>query len=107
MVFANPPPKMSPFEIIAAQPQTNNATSSFTSDLVEASTTVAKKCVPSFLNFATDGVSLEQADIMTAICGFLSGEANHLGAIDNKHNIKNNRSDNWGVEDCIDWEVGL
>ena len=91
MVFANPPIGTSPFEIIAARPQTNNATSNFTRDLVDASKRVASKYLTSFLNFAVDGVSLEQSDVMTAICRFLAAEDNHLGAVDNKHNIKNDR----------------
>lgn len=91
MVVLKPRPGTSPFEIIAARPQTNNAVSDFTRDLVEAATTVAKKHQTSFVNFSVDGVSLEQSDVMTAICNFLDGEDNHLGSVDNKHNIKNDR----------------
>ncbi len=91
MMFAKSPSGTSPFEIIGAQPQTNNATSDFTRDLVEASRTVAKTFNASFLNFAVDGVSLEQTDVMTEICNFLSGDDNHIGSVDNKHRIKNDR----------------
>ncbi len=38
-----------------------------------------------------DGVSLETKDVMTAICNFLSGRYNFTGAVDNKHNVKNDR----------------
>ena len=38
-----------------------------------------------------DGVSLETKDVMTAICNFLTGRCNFTGAVDNKHNVKNDR----------------
>jgi hypothetical protein len=58
---------------------------------VEASRTVTNTFNASFLNFAVDGVSLEQTDVMMAICNFLSGDDNHIGSVDNKHNIRNDR----------------
>jgi len=58
---------------------------------VEASRTVTNTFNASFLNFAVDGVSLEQTDVMTAICNFLLGDDNHIGSVDNKHNIRNDR----------------
>ncbi len=46
----------------------------------------------SFVNlFAVDGVSLETKDGMTTICNFLSGHCHFTGAVDNKHNVKNDR----------------
>jgi hypothetical protein len=92
MVFQKPPPGVSPIVIISARPQSNNECSSFTTDIMNAADLVTKQHMStSFINFAVDGVSLETKDVMTAICNFLSGRCNFTGAVDNKHNVKNDR----------------
>jgi hypothetical protein len=92
MVFQKPPPGVSPFVIISARPQSNKKCSSSTADIMNAAELVTKKVKStSFVNFAVDGVSLETKDVMTTICNFLSGRCNFTGAVDNKHNVKNDR----------------
>jgi hypothetical protein len=92
MVFQKPPPGVSPIVIISARPQSNNECSSFTADIMNAADLVTKQVKStSFVNFAVDGVSLETKDDMTTICNFLSGGCNFTGAVDNKHNVKNDR----------------
>ena len=44
-----------------------------------------------FTNFATDGVSVETHDMSQTLCEFLDGKINHCAAVDNKHNVKNDR----------------
>ncbi len=90
MVFQKPPPGVSPIVIISAQPQSNNECSSFTADIMNAADLMTKQVkTTSFVNFAVDGVSLETKDVMTTICNFLGGRCNFTGAVDNKHNVKN------------------
>ncbi len=92
MVFQKPPPGVSPIVIIFAWPQSNNECTSFTADIMNAADLGTKQVKStSFVNFAVDGVSLETKDVMTTICNFLSGRCNFTGAVDNKHNIKNDR----------------
>ena len=92
MVFQKTPPGVSPIVIISARPQSNNECSSFTADIMNAADLVTKQVKStSFVNFAVDGVSLETKDVMTTICNFLSGCCNFTGAVDKKHNVKNDR----------------
>ncbi len=92
MFFQKPPPVVPPIVIISAWPQLNNECSSFTADIMNAADLVTKQVKStSFVNFSVDGVSLETKDVMTTICNFLSGHCNYTGAVDNKHNIKNDR----------------
>jgi hypothetical protein len=92
MVFQKPPPGVSPIVIISAWPQSNNECSSFTADIMNAADFVTRQFPStSFVNFAVDGVSLETKDVMTTICNFLGGRCNFTGAVDNKHNVKNDR----------------
>ena len=44
-----------------------------------------------FTNFACDGVSVETCDILETLCKFIDGKINYCAAVDNKHNIKNDR----------------
>ena len=36
-------------------------------------------------------MSVESIDVMYAICKLLNGKKSHTGAVDNKHNVKNDR----------------
>ena len=92
MVFQQGVSKISPVEIISARPQGNNETSAFTQAALAAGVQVTKT-IPntSFLLFAVDGVSVETVDVMNSICMFLCGSCDCTGAVDNKHNIKNDR----------------
>ena len=90
--FQNLPRTTSPIAIIAARPQGNNETSSFTRDVCEAATLVTNDLeMVRFTSFATDGVSVETHDIMLALCEFLDRKNEYCAAVDNKHNIKNDR----------------
>ncbi len=92
MIFQKPLPGVSPIVIISARPQFNNECSSFTADIMNAADLVTKQVKStSFVNFAVDGVSLETQNGMTTVCNFLSGRCNFTGAVDNKHNVKNDR----------------
>jgi hypothetical protein len=92
MVFQKPPPGVSPIVIISARPQSNNQCSSFTADIMNAADFVTRQVqLTSFVNFAVDGVSLETKDVIRTICNFLCGRCNFTGAVDNKHNVKNNQ----------------
>ena len=78
--------------IIAARPQGNNETSSFTSDVHKAARLVERDLkYTTFVNFATDGVSVEIHDILLTLCQFLNGKINDCAAVENKYNIKNDR----------------
>ncbi len=92
--FQGCPPGVSPVEIVGARPQTSNETSSFTNEAIEAAIEAATEFTFSqtfFTNFAVDSVSAESYDVMKSICQFLDGKQKHLGTIDNKHNVKNDR----------------
>jgi hypothetical protein len=74
MVFQESPPRVSPIEIISAQPQSNNAPSSFTRDIVSAAARITLNVKSTcFLNIVVDGFSFETIDVMTIICQFLYG----------------------------------
>ena len=90
MAFQYTPSGIPPVEIISACPNFSNECSNFTSDSIEA-VQVAISSIPhhSFLNFDVDGVSEESIDVMYAICQFLNWKESHTGAVDNKHNVKN------------------
>ena len=62
----------------------------FTDDVSQTAGKVAKK-IPngSFISFAVDGIGLESVDVMTSICNLLAGNINYTGAVDDRHNIKN------------------
>ncbi len=45
----------------------------------------------SFINFAVDDMSLETKDVMRTVCKLLCGHCNFTGAVDNKHNVKNDQ----------------
>ena len=78
--------------IIAARPQGVNAVSSFTRDLCQAACLIERDLDHvRFTNFATDGVSVETSDILLSLCEFLDGKKNFCAAVDNKHNINNDR----------------
>ena len=82
----------SPMAIIAARPQSVNAVSDFTADVCAAANMIVNEYKgTSFSNFATDGVSVETKDIMYTMFSFLDKKVNYLGAVDNKHNVKNHR----------------
>ena len=91
MTFQNTPPGISPSEIVAARPQSNNESNEFIVDM-ERSTALALHTTgastTSFVNFAVDGVSCESRHVWTAECNFLSGKTNHVGTTDTNHNIK-------------------
>lgn len=90
--FQNLPKHISPMAIISARPQGNNETSSFTKDVCEAASLVTKDLEDMrFTNFATDGVSVETFDILQTLCEFIEGKINYCAAVDNKHNVKNDR----------------
>ena len=90
--FQNPPKGMSPMAIISARPQGVNAPSTFTDDVCRAASKIANEYKNvEFTNFATDGVSVETHDIMNTLFKFLDGKISFLGAVDNKHNVKNHR----------------
>ena len=90
--FQNLPKHLSPMAIVAARPQGNNETSSFTKDVCEAARLVERDLdYVRFTNFATDGVSVETLDILQTLCEFLDGKINHCAAVNNKHNVKNDR----------------
>ena len=91
MTFQNTPPGVSPSEIVAARPQSNNESNEFIVDM-ERSAALALHTTgasaTSFVNFAVDGVSCESRHVWTAECNFLSGKTNHVGTTDTNHNIK-------------------
>ena len=90
--FQNLPKGTSPMAIIAARPQGNNETSSFACDACEVARLVERDLrFARFTNFAADGVSVEMYDMLQTSCEFLDGTINHCAAVDNKHNIKNDR----------------
>ena len=90
--FQNIPKHISPMAIVAARPQGNNETSSFTKDVCEAASLVVKDLDNvRFTNFTTDGVSVETYDILQTLCQFLDGKIEYCAAVDNKHNVKNDR----------------
>ena len=92
MMIQKPPPGVSHIVIISAHPQSNNACLSFTADIMNAADFVTRQVQSlSYVNFAVDGVGLETKDVMTPICNFLCGWCNFIGAVDNKHNVKNDR----------------
>ena len=97
MVFQQVKDGMSPVEIIGARPQSNNESSAFTEDVLGAAKTAVIDAVESgggqvaLLNFAVDGVSCEREDVMSSISKFLDRVEDHTGAVDNKHNVKNDR----------------
>ena len=91
MSFQCTPPGVSPSEMIAARPQSNNESNEFIIDMKRAvsqalqeSSTNAK----AFVNFAVDGVSCESKHVWTSSCDFLFKKANHVGSTDTNHNIK-------------------
>ena len=92
VAFQNLPRNISPMAIIAARPQGNNETSSFTQDVCEAASILSKDLEDvRFANFATDGLSVETDDILQTLCLFLDGKISYCAAVDNKHNVKNDR----------------
>lgn len=113
--FQNLSKTLSPMSIIAARPQGNNETSSFTSDACEAARLVEQDIDNvSFVNFATDGVLVETHDAFLTLCECLDGKKDHCAAINNKHNIKNNRYQHIGGSNpavignyCIDCNLLL
>ena len=44
-----------------------------------------------FANWVADGASVKTNDIITTLCHFLDGKINYCAAVDNKHNVKNDR----------------
>ena len=90
--FQNVTKGKTPMQVIAARLQTINEASEFTSDTCIACNRITQDFKgTSITNFATDGVSVETNDIMTATCKFLDGKLNYCGVVDNKHNVKNDR----------------
>ena len=92
VAFQNLPRNISPMAIVAARPQGNNETSTFTQDVCEAASMLSKDLEDArFTNFATDGVSVETHDVLQTLCLCLDGKINYCAAVDNKHNVKNDR----------------
>ena len=99
MVFQIVPDGQSLVEITAACPQSNNKSSEFTNDVLGAAKAAVNEVAVdiedpvSLLSFAVDGVSYETTDVMQAIALFLDGNSkeDHTGAVNNKHNLKNDR----------------
>ena len=90
--FQNVPKQVSPMAIVAARPQGNNETSTFTSDVCEAARLIDKDLEEvRFTNFAVDGLSVETHDVLETLCKFIDGKINYCATVDNKHNIKNDR----------------
>lgn len=91
MSFQNCPKGVVPMVVIAARPQSNNETSSFTRLIETACTAAASASGGRFLGFAVDGVSLESMDVRRSNCDFISGVSNHIGTTDPNHNAKSLR----------------
>ena len=92
VAFQNLPRNISPMAIVAARPQGNNETSTFAQDVCEAASMLSKDLEDArFTNFATDGVSVETHDVLQTLCLCLDGKINYCAAVDNKHNVKNDR----------------
>ena len=72
ILFQNCPKGISPTVVIAARPQSNNETSSFTRLIETACVAGAAKAGAHFLGFAVDGISLESMDVHRAICDFIA-----------------------------------
>lgn len=89
--FQNCPKGVVPMVVIAARPQSNNETSSFTRLIETACTAAATASGGRFLGFAVDGVSLESMDVRRSNCDFISGVSNHVGTTDPNHNAKSLR----------------
>lgn len=70
--FQNCPKGVVPMVVIAARPQSNNETSSFTRLIETACTASATASGGRFLGFAVDGVSLESMDVRRSNCDFIS-----------------------------------
>ena len=91
MSFQGTPPGVSPMEIVAARPQSNNESNDFIKDMELAALSAARSSgagAMCFVNFAVDGVSVESRHVWHALCEYLSLKSNHLGSTDNNHNIK-------------------
>ena len=90
--FQNLPKGTSPMAIIVARPQGNKEISSFASDMCEAARLFERDVkFVSFTNFAADSVSVETHDMLQTLCEFLERKKNHCAALDNEHNVKNDR----------------
>jgi hypothetical protein len=73
---------------ISAQPQSNNECSSFTVHIMNVTDLVTKQVQSTFFV----SVTLEAKDDMRTIRNLLCGCCNlFTGAVDNKHNVKNDR----------------
>ena len=91
MSFQGTPSGISPMEIVAARPQSNNESNDFIKDMELAASAAARSSgagAMSFTNYCVDGVSCESAHVWFTTCEFMSCKSNHLGSTDNNHNIK-------------------
>ena len=88
MSFQGTPPGVSPFEVVAVRPQSNNESNDFIKEMESLAVAASKSGRGRFANYTVDGVSCESRHVMRTICEFLSGEINHLGATDPNHNMK-------------------
>ena len=91
MSFQDSPSGVSPTEIVASRPQSNNDSNDFIKAMEMAASSAASSSASgatSFVNYAVDGVSVEQKSVWHTECDFLSCRSNHLGSTDNNHNIK-------------------
>jgi hypothetical protein len=90
--FQDTPPGISPYLILAANPQTINENNTFASDVmaicVEACKNAGNAVV---LNDSTDGVSCEVQSNFEQQKKFLRGDSSQLSLVDPNHNLKNFR----------------
>ena len=92
LVFQNLLKHMSLIAIVSARPQGNNETSAFAKDMCEAASLIEKDLDKvRFTNFATNGLSVETCNVLQTLCQFMNRKTNYCAAVDNKHNIKNDR----------------
>ena len=80
---------LSPVDVVAARPHTNNDTSSF-KKIVESTAAAAAKQTSGvrLLKWTVDGVSIESNEVWREICNFLSAVADNLSGTNINHNIK-------------------
>ena len=71
MSFQGTPPGVSPMEIVAARPQSNNESNDFIKDMELAASSAARSSgagAMCFTNFAVDAVSCESQHVWHALC---------------------------------------
>ena len=88
MSFQGTPPGISPFEVVAVRPQSNNESNDFIIEMEKSAVIASRAGTARFANISVDGVSCESRHVMRMIVEFLDCKINHIGSIDPNHNMK-------------------